>query len=501
MIWQKLNFLDEIIIVIITIIITFISFSQLRSRIKFWNIFHQRKVIKTNISLESVFSSNESFSENSLQHTSSNQISEMTSFQYLLMGRQLTMPLFVMTLVSTWYGNIFGVTQIAFEHGIYNFITQGFFWYFAYFVFAFFFAEKIHATKAYSISEMISNMFGAKSGKFVAILLFIKTLPISYAIGMGLVLEMIFDISLTQGIITSCFIVAIFGCFGGMKSVVLRDILQFFLMYIAVISVVISSMYQFGSLDFLKQNLPNSYFSVKGNHDYQTMILWIFIAFSSTIVSPVFYQRCLAAKNGIIAKNGVIISVIFWFIFDLCTTIGGMYAKAVMPELSSINGYFLYGLEILPTGLKGIFVAGILATVFSTLDAFSFSSSALISYDMCKSWSINSKLFPIIRTAATIITAILTASMAITFNGKIEDVWIILELYAGVAIMMPIIWKKFCNKSIIKDWQYIFSCVLSVLTVALTHSIIQITSFYLASIIVIISLTIFGYYNRTKIAI
>ena len=45
------------------------------------------------------------------------------------MGRKLTLPLFIATLVATWYGGIFGVAQIAFENGIYNFVTQGFFWY------------------------------------------------------------------------------------------------------------------------------------------------------------------------------------------------------------------------------------------------------------------------------------------------------------------------------------------------------------------------------------
>ena len=58
--------------------------------------------------------------------------------ELLLMGRKLTLPLFVATLVATWYGGIFGVTALAFEKGIYNIITQGFFWYFSYLIFAFF---------------------------------------------------------------------------------------------------------------------------------------------------------------------------------------------------------------------------------------------------------------------------------------------------------------------------------------------------------------------------
>ena len=61
-----------------------------------------------------------------------------TVIDLLLMGRQLTLPMFVGTLVATWYGGIFGVTEIAFSKGIYNFITQGLFWYVAYIIFALF---------------------------------------------------------------------------------------------------------------------------------------------------------------------------------------------------------------------------------------------------------------------------------------------------------------------------------------------------------------------------
>src|SRR5665648_82956 len=54
---------------------------------------------------------------------------QLSTIELLLMGRTLTLPIFVATLVATWYGGIFGVTALTFEKGIYNLLTQGFFWY------------------------------------------------------------------------------------------------------------------------------------------------------------------------------------------------------------------------------------------------------------------------------------------------------------------------------------------------------------------------------------
>ena len=34
------------------------------------------------------------------------------------MGRKMTLPIFVATLVATWYGGIFGVTALTFEKGV-----------------------------------------------------------------------------------------------------------------------------------------------------------------------------------------------------------------------------------------------------------------------------------------------------------------------------------------------------------------------------------------------
>ncbi|MDZ7821516.1 MAG: hypothetical protein U5N26_06730 [Candidatus Marinimicrobia bacterium] len=45
---------------------------------------------------------------------------------FLLSGRRLTLPLFVMTLVSTWYGGILGIGEFTYLHGLSNWFVMGF---------------------------------------------------------------------------------------------------------------------------------------------------------------------------------------------------------------------------------------------------------------------------------------------------------------------------------------------------------------------------------------
>ena len=50
--------------------------------------------------------------------------------EYLLAGRSLTLPVFVATLVSTWYGGILGVGEYSYQYGISNWVVFGVPYYF-----------------------------------------------------------------------------------------------------------------------------------------------------------------------------------------------------------------------------------------------------------------------------------------------------------------------------------------------------------------------------------
>ena len=125
---------------------------------------------------------------------------KLSALDYLLMGRQLTLPLFVATLVATWYGGIFGINEITFNYGIYNFLTQGVFWYIAYLIFAFFIADKIARYNSLTLPDLTGQMFGPKSAKVSAIFTFFYITPVAYVLSLGMFLHMIFGISILMGI-------------------------------------------------------------------------------------------------------------------------------------------------------------------------------------------------------------------------------------------------------------------------------------------------------------
>src|SRR6185436_10043096 len=69
--------------------------------------------------------------------------------------------------------------------------------------------------------------------------------------------------------------------------------------------------------------------------------------------------------------------------FDGLTTFTGIYARALLPNLSSgVDAFPALGELLLPAGLLGVFYAGMLATVMSTVDAYLFNAGITVSRDL-----------------------------------------------------------------------------------------------------------------------
>jgi len=371
---------------------------------------------------------------NQLKHrlplTEQNSILEL-----LLMGRKLTLPLFVATLVATWYGGIFGVTALTYEKGIYNFITQGFFWYISYFIFALFLVKKIRSYNAVSLPDIAGKIFGTKAEKITAALNFMNLLPIAYTISLGLFLKALFGSDLLTSTILGVSIVTIYSLWGGFRAVVFSDLVQFFFMILAVIIVVIFSWIKFGSPVQMWSLLPDSHKEWTGGEDPQVLFIWGFIALS-TLVDPNFYQRCLAAKSEKTAKNGIIISIFVWFLFDCCTTLGALYARAYFPNLNPQDSYMQFSMQILPVGFRGLLLAGVLATILSTLDSYLFNAATCISYDFLK---IKSKFKNIHHHVALLFVSILSIILGTFFEGNIIEVWKTLGSFSAACLLVPIL--------------------------------------------------------------
>ncbi len=373
---------------------------------------------------------------------------------YMLMGRRLTLPMFIATLAATWYGGIFGVTQFAFEKGIYAFLIQGIFWYAAYLLFAFLIAPAMRKFKAMTLPQLVTQMFGPWSGRLSSIFNFCNVLPLVYAISLGIFLQTIsggdFFVCTALGLLA----IVCYSALSGFRAIVYSDIAQFIAMYVAVAIVLIFSYLTYGGYDFLRQHLPPTHFTLFDREPLLPTLVWGFIALS-TLVDPNFYQRVFAARSLTVARRGILFTTCIWITFDLCTVLGAMYARAAYPELNAAHAYLTYSLAILPAGLKGLMLAGVCATILSTMDSYLFIASTSISFDLCGYKSGRSRWPHIL---ALIFSGLLTLALVQLFQNSIPQVWKVLGTYSAACLLLPVLYGYFARHKI-RDWQFVTICL------------------------------------------
>lgn len=300
---------------------------------------------------------------------------------YLLSGRKVGLFLFIMTNVSTWYGGILGVGEFTYRYGLLSWFTQGLPYYIFAILFAVFFAKKIRGASLYTIPDKLEQVYGRRVGLIASVLIFILVSPAPYLLMTANLIGLIFNVNLLTALILSVLVSGAYLLKGGYKSDLYTDVFQFFVMFIGFIIIVFVSVNKIGGMDFLSQNLPGEHLQLTSNVSPVYVLVWFLIALW-TFADPGFHQRCYAARNGNVAKWGIIISVFFMLLFDFLTTSTGLYARATLPALSNpVLSFPLYAEKVLGSGTKGIFYAAMFATIISTLNSFIFLSATTFGRD------------------------------------------------------------------------------------------------------------------------
>ena len=78
---------------------------------------------------------------------------------FIFASRKLTIPAFVATFVTTWYGGILEVGRFTFENGIITWIIFGLFYYISAFILLKYIAPKIHFNNIGTIPEYFHKHF------------------------------------------------------------------------------------------------------------------------------------------------------------------------------------------------------------------------------------------------------------------------------------------------------------------------------------------------------
>lgn len=394
---------------------------------------------------------------------------------YLLSKRKVGLFLFIMTNVSTWYGGILGVGEFTYRYGLLSWVTQGLPYYIFAILFALFFAEKIRNASLYTIPDKLEQTYGKTVGRTSSLLIFILVSPAPYLLMVGNLFSLILGIDLFWGIVLGILLSGSYLLKGGYKADLYTDVFQFFIMFIGFILAIIFSYNSYGGYEFLEKKLPAAHLSLSGGVSPIYLLVWFLIALW-TFADPGFHQRCNAARDGKVAKWGIIISVFLWALFDFLTTTTGLYAKAAIPEMENpVLAFPLYAEKLLGAGFKGIFYAAMFATIISTLNSFMFLSATTFGRDFIfklKKDKVENRI-PFYTRIGFLVTSIIALLMSYYFQSVVT-IWYLIGSICIPGIILIIIgsyFEKFKVESKFALVEIIGSVVASIMWIGIRNQL------------------------------
>lgn len=384
---------------------------------------------------------------------------------YLLAGRMLTLPAFVATLVSSFYGGILGVGEFTYKFGIAGWFLYAFPYYFFIIIFAFFLADKIRKGKFYSIPDKLYQIYGKKVSVFGGILIFFLSTPAPFLFMMGILINIVFGFKLIYAMILALLLSVVYLIKGGLKADVRVNIFEFMLMFVGFGIILPFCLNQFGGFGYLTIRLPEESFSITGGNTLQYILVWFFIG-AWVLIDPVFYQRCLATKDRKTPRRGVLLSLVFWIIFDFLTTTAGLYSKAYFLDdpINPLYSFPALANAVLPPIAKGVFFIGMIATIMSSLHSYIFISSTTFSRDIVSRIQNKSEENIYYNRTGMLVSVIFSLAIAFLIPSVV-NIWYTVGTLIIPALLISVISAYFEKLQV--HSKYIFAAMVSSFTVSL----------------------------------
>jgi len=363
---------------------------------------------------------------------------DSSTTELIVGGRMLTLPAFVASLVSTWYGGILGVGEYSYRFGLSNWLVFGLPYYLAAFLFALFLAKKARQSEVLTIPERLAQAYGNKTAVLGSIIIYLMTVPAAYVLMLGVLCESLFGWPFWLGVTAGTLFSIIYVYMGGFRSVVRTDLFQFGLMFLGFVVLLVMLVTRYGAFDFLASSLPAQHLTWHGGNSIWYIATWYVIALA-TLIEPAFYQRCYAARDAGTARTGILISIACWAFFDFLTTSCGLYAKAILPGLvDPVASYPALALQVLPVGLLGLFALTLLATIMSTVDSYSFIAATTFGNDIVgRLFNLDEHRIVLYSQVGLILSAFLAVAFAVFFRSVV-DIWYVFGSIGTPALLVPV---------------------------------------------------------------
>ncbi|RMI13374.1 MAG: sodium transporter [Calditrichaeota bacterium] len=287
-----------------------------------------------------------------------------------------------------------------------------------------FFAPIFLKAGIFTVPEFFGRRFNTASRMYLSGISIISYLLTKISVSLfagGVLLKALLGWDMYTSAVLMVVITGIYTIVGGMRAVVFTSLLQGIMLIVGAVLLTALGLWEVGGISGLQAALPESHFSIfkpVTDPDFP----WTGILFGAPILAIWYWctdqyivQRVLCARDAAAAREGTLFTGFLKILPMFILVVPGLIAAVLYPGIQGDDAYasLLTG-SLLPVGVKGIVLVGVLAALMSSLSGCFISASTLFTMDFYRYF----------RPNAPDKKLVLVGQLATTFTVGVAILWI-----------------------------------------------------------------------------
>ncbi len=334
------------------------------------------------------------------------------------------------------------------------------------------FGPKLRQLRVVTAMLAVRRRFGTVSEQLYTWLIMVGSLVTAtvWLIAVSVALASVFQIPQLATIFLSGATVCVMSLYGGRWAVVASDFIQLVMLISVSLAVFFLTVNRLGGFEEFFAAIPENLRNPVLSRDTQYDGFWIAGFILLSVLSRnnlTTASRYISAKNSKHARWSAAIPILGYAIMPICWFTVPMVARSIAPNLETqysmleIPGeasYIAVAIEVLPNGLLGLLVAGMIASTMSSMDAALNRNAGYFVKSVYVRWRRGRALDEgsLLRMGriVTVVFAVLVVGLSVLIveAGRLSlfDIYQQLNGRLTVPLAVPVFWGLFVKR--VPDW-------------------------------------------------
>jgi SSS family transporter len=381
-----------------------------------------------------------------------------TAGDFLLAGRSLPLLLSSSALFATWFGSetVFGASAEFLKGGLLSVIEDPFGAALCLVLFGVFFARKLYSMNLLTLGDFFKVRFGRRTELVASA--FIVPSYVGYIaaqlLAMGLILNVVTEIEVWQGVVVSALVVTFYTYIGGMWAISITDFIQSVIIIGGLIVLAVNLSIKAGGISVVLNDTPAETFRFLPEANFKEIVIylgaWSVLGLGS-IPSQDVFQRVMSSGSVSTAVRSCYIAALMYLTIAMLPLFISLCVKHLYPDFATGDAQLALPTMVLSHAtlpIQILFFGSLLSAIMSTTSSAILAPSAIFSENLVKPLTkgrLTDKQLLIVTRISVLGFSILATIMA-TVRSNIYELVGESSILSLVSLFAPLVfglyWKR-----------------------------------------------------------